>query len=238
MIQFKKTLVKLVPCRFFPEFLKEGVFLVSSGNNQIFRIKEKSDSYTLLEDQSEKTRRIDDIEKSNEMLLLFFVNGGIKYADPDVLFKINSEYVLAGPLDMMGDQIEEAFIVDANPLQIGNKIRKYGDYREWVSDYGLTAHQAYYWVDRIMVLDESKMREDGAPIRSYVREYTKQEFESEPGYPGWKEKFNPLDFSDIQKIISEGSVEIETEIIEIDGESPFEFEHPSAREGKCSVCLV
>jgi hypothetical protein len=237
MIQFKTTLAKLVPCRFFPEFLKEGVFLISSGNNQIFRIKEKNDSYTLLEDQSEKTRRIDDIEKSNEMLLLFFVNGKIEYVDPEVLFKINSEYVLAGPLDMMGDQIEEAFIVDANPLQIGNKIRKYGDYREWISDYGLTAHQAYYWVDRIMVLDESKMREDEAPIRSYVREYTKGEFESEPGYPGWKEKFNSLDFSDIQKIIADEKVEIETETVVVDGEIPFKFESPSTREGKCSVCL-
>lgn len=238
MIQFKTTLVKLVPCRFFSEFLKEGVFLISSVNNQVFRIKEKNDSYTLLEDQFEKTKRIEDLEKSNEMLLLFFVNGKIEYSDPDVLFKINSDYVLAGPLDIMGDQIEEAFIVDANPLQIGNKIRKYGDYREWVSDYGLTAHQAYYWVDRIMVLDESKMRQDGAPIRSYVREYTKQEFESEPGYPGWKEKFNSLDFSDIQKIIAEGKAEIETEIVGIPGESPFEFEIPSSRGGKCSLCLV
>jgi len=241
MTQFKTSFTKLVPCRFFPEFLKEGVFLVSSGHNQIFRIREKADSYALLENKNGETIRLEHLEKSNEMLLLFLVNSKIDYAEPDVLFNIEGDYVIAGVFDLMGDQIKGADIIDLKPDQIGYGIKMYGDYREWELGNGLFAHQAYYWVDRIIILDESKMREDGYPERTYVKEYTMNEFISQPEHNEWKEILNTLTFSNIENIIESGEVQIETETIEVGGMDisniPFKVENPIIRNKKGMICI-
>jgi len=241
MTEFKKTTVKLVPCKFFPEFLKEGVYLITSGRNQVFRIKEKNNQNFLLENRFGEVIKLEHLNESNEMLLIFLVNSKIDHKDPDILFTTENGYVIADVFDLMGNQIKQADVIDLKPDEIGYIIRMYGDYREWKSENGFTAHQAYYWVDRIMVLDESKIREDGNYERSYVTEHTLKDFESDPRYKGWKEILNPLDFSDIEKILEKKETRIETEIIEIgdpDGKNiDLAIEHPVRRNGKGMICV-
>ena len=236
---FKTSQVKLVPCKHFPEFLQNGIFLVTSDENQILKVKEKNDHYCILETKEGKLIRLEDVEKSKELLMIFFVNGNIEYDfEPDVLFKIADLYTIAGPFDLVGDQIDEALIVDVKPNQIGNKVKKYGNYREWKSEYGLTAHQSYHWVDRIIVLDESKIREEGFPERKYIAEYTSNEFTALLRYPGWKEVIDPLDFDDIEQIIKSKEVHIETENVEFKGDDPSPMEFTVIRDDKAMVFVL
>jgi len=236
---FKTSQVKLVPCRHFPEFLENGIFLVLQKENLILRVKEKNDSYCILESREGKLIRLEDVEKSKEFLMIFFVNGNIEYDfEPDVLFKIEDLYTIAGPFDLIGDQIEEALIIDVKPNQIGNKVKKYGNYREWKSEHGLTAHQSYYWVDRITVLDESKIREEGFPERTHRAEYTDKEFTCLLRYPGWSEVINPLDFDDIERIIKTKEVHIETENVEFKDDPSLNMELPAIRNNKAMVFVL
>jgi hypothetical protein len=235
---FKTSQVKLVPCKHFPEFLENGIFLVTSDQNQILRVKEKNDHYCILETKEGKLIRLEDVEKSKELLMIFFVNGNIEYDfEPDVLFKIGDIYTISGPFDIMGDQIEEALIVDVNPNQIGNKVKKYGNYREWKSEYGLTAHQSYCWVDTIMVLDESKIREDGFPERKYIAEYTSKEFTALLRYPGWSEVINPLDFDDVEQIIKTKDAHIEIENVEFNDDLSSPMRFPALRNNKAMIFI-
>jgi hypothetical protein len=237
---FKNAKPKLIPCRFFPEFLNEGVFLVIPSDNRIFRIKEKRPFNYVIESDDSTIMVVKDPDQY-DMHLLFLTDCNMKDIDPDFLFNIGGDWTIAGPLDLLGDQIEEAISIAVNPDQIGWKIKKYGDYREWESleEFGLKAHQAYYWVDRIMVLDESIMREDGNPHRKYVTEYTSKEFSE--SNKGWKEILNPIDFEDIRKIISGSIVQIETSEVFIeekdDGGVYFLVEHPRISEKKCFICI-
>lgn len=235
---FKNAKATLIPCRFFPEFLKEGIFFVIPTDDRIFRIKEKR-PFTYVIESSDSTSMIVNDPDQYGMHLLFLTDCNMKDIDPDCLFKIGEDWIMAGPLDLLGDQIEEAISIAVKPDQIGWKVKKYGDYREWESleKSGLKAHQAYYWVDRIMVLDESIMREDGNPHRKYVTEYNHKEFNELN--KGWKEILNPVDFEDIKKIISGSIIQIETSEVSIEEKDDegayFLVENPRISEEKCFI---
>lgn len=110
----------LVSSKNLKNLFEPGVYCVNRKNEEVVRMIENvSGTFTFVNEAGEKSYF--DLQEVTKIMDFIFYCGESSDPNPDVIFKINGEYVLASPTDFMGDQIDEAHLVNVYPKNIGWK---------------------------------------------------------------------------------------------------------------------
>lgn len=115
-----ETYPLFIPAKNLKNVIAKGIFCKRSGEDKIIKLVNiERDNYTLLDEDGKEFNTTGNIFKLN-FEILFFV-GAPSFPDPEALFLIGDEWVLAGVTDLMGEQIKDCHIVVVNPKNIGWK---------------------------------------------------------------------------------------------------------------------
>ena len=100
--------------------VSKGIFCRRSGEELVRRIVQiENDNYILLDEEGKESNVTEGVFKSHFEILFFVGNSSLP--DPEALFLIDGEWVLAGVTDLMGNQIKDSHMVVVKPKNVGWK---------------------------------------------------------------------------------------------------------------------
>lgn len=115
-----ETYPLFVPAKNLKSEIAKGIFCKRIGEEKIMKlVKIEGDDYILVDESDKEFNATEDIFKLNFEILFFA--GDPSFPNPEALFLIEDEWVLAGVTDLMGEQIKDCHIVVVNPKNIGWK---------------------------------------------------------------------------------------------------------------------
>lgn len=110
----------LVPSKDLKTLFEPGVYCVNRKNDEVVKMSENiAGSFIFVNEVGEKSYFTP--QEAVEIMDFIFYCGESFDPNPDVIFKIKDEYILASASDFLGDQIDEAHLVNVYPKNIGWK---------------------------------------------------------------------------------------------------------------------
>jgi hypothetical protein len=118
--KFMEVYPLLVPSKDLKKLFEPGAYCVNRKNDEVVKMIENAEgSFIFVNEVGEKSYFT--LQEAVKNLDFIFYCGESSDPNPDVIFKINGEYILASAGDFLGDQIDEVHLVNVYPKNIGWK---------------------------------------------------------------------------------------------------------------------